>query len=47
MVRVLLHCWGNETFYSISRDHNQPIKRFEFNTALYETHHYGYLDLLS
>ena len=25
---------GNGTFYSISRDHNQPIKRSEFNVVL-------------
>jgi hypothetical protein len=26
---------GNGTFYSISRDHKQPIKRLEFNKVLY------------
>ena len=26
---------GNGIFYSISRDHKQPIKRLEFNKVLY------------
>ena len=26
---------GNRTFYSTSRDQNQPIKRYEFNKVLY------------
>ena len=26
---------GNGIFYSISRDHKQPIKRSEFNNVLY------------
>ena len=28
---------GNGIFYSISRDHKQPIKRSEFNKVLYKT----------
>ena len=28
---------GNGIFYSISRDHKQPIKRSEFNKVLYNT----------
>jgi hypothetical protein len=28
---------GNGIFYSISRDHKQPIKRLEFNKVLYNT----------
>ena len=28
---------GNVIFYSISRDHKQPIKRLEFNKVLYNT----------
>jgi hypothetical protein len=27
---------GNGIFYSISRDHKQPIKRLEFNKVLYK-----------
>ena len=27
---------GNGIFYSISRDHKQPIKRSEFNKVLYK-----------
>jgi hypothetical protein len=29
---------GNGIFYSISRDHKQPIKRLEFNKVLYKMH---------
>ena len=28
---------GNRTFYSTSRDQNQPIKRSEFNKVLYKS----------
>jgi hypothetical protein len=28
---------GNGIFYSISRDHKQPIKRLEFNKVLYNS----------
>jgi hypothetical protein len=28
---------GNGIFYSISRDHKQPIKRSEFNKVLYKS----------
>ena len=35
---------GNGIFYSISRDHKQPIKRLEFNKVLYNNQ---YLTLLS
>ena len=30
---------GNGTFYSISRDHNQPIERSEFNEVLYKLYY--------
>ena len=31
----------NRTFYLISRDHNQPIKRPEFNEVLYKKDYVG------
>ena len=33
---ALLGLLENGTFYLISRDHNQPIKRPEFNEVLYK-----------
>jgi hypothetical protein len=33
----LIALLGNGIFYSISRDHKQPIKRSEFNKVLYNT----------
>ena len=36
MERIPLHSWGNGIFYSISRDHKQPMKRSEFNKVLYK-----------
>jgi hypothetical protein len=34
--RVQWNALGNGIFYSISRDHKQPIKRLEFNKVLYK-----------
>ena len=30
---------GNGTFYSTSRDHNQPIERSEFNEVLHKLYY--------
>ena len=36
MERFPLHSWKMEFFYLISRDHNEPIKRPQFNEVLYK-----------
>jgi hypothetical protein len=36
MERIPFALLGNGIFYSISRDHKQPIKRSEFNKVLYK-----------